>query len=216
MLLCSRICRLPVHVTKPSHKDWDCSQSLFFSCYLREIVTCFAGATKNTNFSTKPHTRQDSLVCFKFFLYANFLLLLQFLFSTYLFCDSYSALSPIDGILDVTQKTVGGTIYEYTKFYPVMEPNRYTFPLSDYREILSHSDCLLRNCIKDDVFHRIVVTQSDISFPCKGRNLFVTKRIQVATLLEFPARLYPTSHVPNQARALMSIIKRKIKGDVIK
>lgn len=173
------------------------------------MVTCFAGATKNTNLSTKTHTRQDSLVCFKFFLYANFLFLLQFLSSTYIFCDDCSALSPIDGILDVTQKTVGGTIYEYTKFYPVMESNRLTFPLSDYREIFFDSDYLLRNCIKDDVFHRIVVTQSDISFSCQGRNLLVTKKIQVGILVGFPTRLYPTNHAPNQARALMSIIKRK-------
>ena len=95
---------------------------------------------------------------FPLLLYANFLFLLQFLFSTYLFCDGYSALSQIDGILDVTQKTVGGTIYEYTKFYPVMESNRHTFPLSDYREIFFDSNYLLWNCIKDDVFYRIVIT----------------------------------------------------------
>lgn len=142
----------------PSHKDWGYSQSLFFfllstqkspaSQVLQKIQTSLQ---KNTYESI--HARMFSLL-----LYANFLFLLQFLFSTYLFCDGYSALSQIDGILDVTQKTVGGTIYEYTKFYPVMESNRHTFPLSDYREIFFDSNYLLWNCIKDDVFYRIVIT----------------------------------------------------------
>lgn len=142
----------------PSHKDWGYSQSLFFYCYLHKshlLRRCYKKYKplykKNTYESI--HARMFSLL-----LYANFLFLLQFLFSTYLFCDGYSALSQIDGILDVTQKTVGGTIYEYTKFYPVMESNRHTFPLSDYREIFFDSNYLLWNCIKDDVFYRIVIT----------------------------------------------------------
>ena len=142
----------------PSHKDWGYSQSLFFFLLSTQKVTCFAGATKKYKPLYKNTYESIHARMFFLLLYANFLFLLQFLFSTYLFCDSYSALSQIDGILDVTQKTVGGTIYEYTKFYPVMESNRHTFPLSDYREIFFDSNYLLWNCIKDDVFYRIVIT----------------------------------------------------------